>query len=121
MAVSSKIVAVNSTAAGIAAPCIITNSTSRSAGKLAGKKAVVIHARGLGYQSPDSFTPAPGFDLQRPPRAMASATPKPTSRQPKVRSIQWRSASSRSRTAGAEKHRATRLNQPACATAMNAP
>ncbi|VWD29414.1 FMN-dependent NADH-azoreductase [Burkholderia contaminans] len=36
------------------------------AGKLAGKKAAVIYARGLGYQSPGSFTPAAEFDLQRP-------------------------------------------------------
>lgn len=36
------------------------------AGKLAGKKAVVVYARGLGYQSPGSFTPAAEFDLQRP-------------------------------------------------------
>jgi FMN-dependent NADH-azoreductase len=35
-------------------------------GKLAGKKAAVIYARGLGYQSPGSFTPAAEFDLQRP-------------------------------------------------------
>ncbi|MBN3730986.1 MULTISPECIES: NAD(P)H-dependent oxidoreductase [unclassified Burkholderia] len=36
------------------------------AGKLAGKKAAVVYARGLGYQSPGSFTPAAEFDLQRP-------------------------------------------------------
>ncbi|MBZ5790860.1 NAD(P)H-dependent oxidoreductase [Burkholderia contaminans] len=35
-------------------------------GKLAGKKAAVVYARGLGYQSPGSFTPAAEFDLQRP-------------------------------------------------------
>ncbi|WP_448164993.1 FMN-dependent NADH-azoreductase [Burkholderia cepacia] len=35
-------------------------------GKLAGKKAAVVYARGLGYQSPGSFTPATEFDLQRP-------------------------------------------------------
>jgi FMN-dependent NADH-azoreductase len=36
------------------------------AGKLAGKKAAVVYARGLDYSSPGSFTPAREFDLQRP-------------------------------------------------------
>ncbi|WP_175884802.1 NAD(P)H-dependent oxidoreductase [Burkholderia sp. BCC0044] len=35
-------------------------------GKLVGKKAAVVYARGLAYQSPGSFTPAAEFDLQRP-------------------------------------------------------
>ncbi|MCY0855100.1 FMN-dependent NADH-azoreductase [Cupriavidus sp. D39] len=36
------------------------------AGKLAGKKAAVVYARGLDYSSPGSFTPAREYDLQRP-------------------------------------------------------
>src|SRR5258706_2044898 len=36
------------------------------AGKLTGKKAAVVYARGLDYASPGSFTPAREFDLQRP-------------------------------------------------------
>jgi FMN-dependent NADH-azoreductase len=36
------------------------------AGKLRGKKAAVVYARGLSYQTPGSFTPASEFDLQRP-------------------------------------------------------
>ena len=35
-------------------------------GKLVGKKAVVVHARGLDYSSPGSFTPGREYDLQRP-------------------------------------------------------
>ncbi len=35
-------------------------------GKLAGKKAAVVYARGLDYSTPGSFTPAREFDLQRP-------------------------------------------------------
>ncbi|KVO81664.1 FMN-dependent NADH-azoreductase [Burkholderia ubonensis] len=36
------------------------------AGKLAGRKAAVVYARGLDYASPGSFTPAREYDLQRP-------------------------------------------------------
>jgi FMN-dependent NADH-azoreductase len=36
------------------------------AGKLTGKKAAVVYARGLDYASPGSFTPAREYDLQRP-------------------------------------------------------
>jgi FMN-dependent NADH-azoreductase len=36
------------------------------AGKLTGKKAAVVYARGLDYTSPGSFTPAREYDLQRP-------------------------------------------------------
>jgi FMN-dependent NADH-azoreductase len=36
------------------------------AGKLIGKKAAVVCARGLDYTSPGSFTPAREYDLQRP-------------------------------------------------------
>ncbi|HEY4298885.1 MAG TPA: NAD(P)H-dependent oxidoreductase [Paraburkholderia sp.] len=35
-------------------------------GKLAGRKAAVVYARGLDYASPGSFTPAREYDLQRP-------------------------------------------------------
>lgn len=35
-------------------------------GKLVGKKAVVVYARGLDYSSQGSFTPAREYDLQRP-------------------------------------------------------
>jgi FMN-dependent NADH-azoreductase len=35
-------------------------------GKLTGKKAAVVYARGLDYVSPGSFTPAREYDLQRP-------------------------------------------------------
>jgi FMN-dependent NADH-azoreductase len=36
------------------------------AGKLTGKKAAVVYARGLDYTSPGSFTPVREYDLQRP-------------------------------------------------------
>jgi FMN-dependent NADH-azoreductase len=36
------------------------------AGKLTGKKAAVVYARGLDYTSPGSFTPAREYDSQRP-------------------------------------------------------
>ncbi|MXN77136.1 FMN-dependent NADH-azoreductase [Burkholderia sp. 4701] len=36
------------------------------AGRLAGRKAAVVYARGLDYASPGSFTPAREYDLQRP-------------------------------------------------------
>ncbi|HDR9583214.1 TPA: NAD(P)H-dependent oxidoreductase [Burkholderia stabilis] len=45
---------------------LFTFDDSGFSGKLAGKKAAVVYARGLGYQSPGSFTPAGEFDLQRP-------------------------------------------------------
>ncbi|WP_321781762.1 FMN-dependent NADH-azoreductase [Burkholderia pyrrocinia] len=45
---------------------LFTFDGSGFAGKLAGKKAAVVYARGLGYASPGSFTPAAEFDLQRP-------------------------------------------------------
>ncbi|AXF25348.1 FMN-dependent NADH-azoreductase [Burkholderia pyrrocinia] len=45
---------------------LFTFDGSGFAGKLAGKKAAVVYARGLSYQSPGSFTPAGEFDLQRP-------------------------------------------------------
>ncbi|MEN2471682.1 FMN-dependent NADH-azoreductase [Burkholderia sp. GS2Y] len=45
---------------------LFTFDGSGFAGKLAGKKAVVVYARGLSYQAPGSFTPAGEFDLQRP-------------------------------------------------------
>ncbi|WP_446902737.1 FMN-dependent NADH-azoreductase [Burkholderia sp. YIM B11467] len=45
---------------------LFTFDGSGFAGKLAGKKAAVVYARGLGYQAPGSFTPAGEFDLQRP-------------------------------------------------------
>ena len=55
------------------------------------------------------------------PRSTANMTPKPTSNPPKARSIQWRTANSRSRKVPAEKHIATRPNQAMCATETKAP
>lgn len=45
---------------------LFTFDNSGFAGKLRGKKAAVVYARGLDYTSPGSFTPASQFDLQRP-------------------------------------------------------
>lgn len=45
---------------------LFTFDGSRFSGKLAGKRAAVVYARGLGYDAPGSFTPAAEFDLQRP-------------------------------------------------------
>jgi len=45
---------------------MFTFDGSSFGGKLAGKKAAVVYARGLDYSSPGSFTPAREFDLQRP-------------------------------------------------------
>jgi len=45
---------------------LFTFDDSGFAGKLSGKKAAVVYARGLDYSSPGSFTPASKFDLQRP-------------------------------------------------------
>lgn len=45
---------------------LFTFDNAGFAGKLRGKKAAVVYARGLDYTSPGSFTPASQFDLQRP-------------------------------------------------------
>ncbi|PRF79440.1 FMN-dependent NADH-azoreductase [Burkholderia cenocepacia] len=45
---------------------LFTFDAAGFAGKLIGKKAAVVYARGLAYQSPGSLTPAAEFDLQRP-------------------------------------------------------
>ncbi|WP_321950363.1 FMN-dependent NADH-azoreductase [Burkholderia cenocepacia] len=45
---------------------LFTFDAAGFAGKLVGKKAAVVYARGLAYQSPGSLTPAAEFDLQRP-------------------------------------------------------
>jgi FMN-dependent NADH-azoreductase len=45
---------------------LFTFDAADFAGKLIGKKAAVVYARGLAYQSPGSLTPAAEFDLQRP-------------------------------------------------------
>ena len=63
----------------------------------------------------------PSRRSQRPMRAMASKNPNPTSKPPKTRSIQARTANSRSRTRPDEKHKLTRQNQPTCISAMIRP
>ncbi|WP_321944126.1 FMN-dependent NADH-azoreductase [Burkholderia cenocepacia] len=45
---------------------LFTFDAAGFAGKLVGKKAAVVYARELAYQSPGSLTPAAEFDLQRP-------------------------------------------------------